>query len=45
MLVSLRMIIKKSRSVVVSRSREIYQLIKDTYGSINWGARDEGCLC
>jgi len=48
MLVSLRVAIKKSRSGVsgvVCRSREIHQLIKDTCGSINWGARDEGCLC
>jgi hypothetical protein len=40
MLVTLRIIIKKSRSDVVSRSREIHQLIKDTYGNMNWGALD-----
>lgn len=38
MLMSLRIIIKKSRSDVVSRSREIHQLIKDAYGSMKWGA-------
>ena len=45
MLVSLRIIIKGSKSDVVSRSREIQQLIKETYDSIKWGARDEGVLC